>query len=142
MSYSYVKSVFPDFKYSNVYDAKLYETKPSLNENENENMVRPAEQNEGTFVEIKEKDKNIEQFQNNLKFYNTPHPMEEKFDNLKETNHSEYTKHILECESCKQLIMKQLNIENDRLKSEEIMELISFIMLGIFILLLLDSIKK
>ena len=25
MSYSYVKTVFPDFKYSNVYDTKLYE---------------------------------------------------------------------------------------------------------------------
>lgn len=152
MSYSYVKSVFPDFKYSNVYDTKLYDTsiydKPSTD-------IIPAEQTTNVFAKVNEitKENNKENFQNNLKFYNTSHTSlvpdnKENFqnnnstNNLKETNHLEYTKHILECEECKQIIMKQLNIDNDRIRSEEIMELISFIMFGVFILLLLDNIKK
>lgn len=146
MSYSYVKTVFPDFKYSNVYDTKLYETKLDNNNSGKNIYPVPADQNEMIGAEIKQEPK-IETFQNNQKFYNIPIPSlpesqsEEKFDNAT-MSHLDYTKHILECPSCKQVLMKQFNIETDRLKNEEIMELISFIMFGIFILLLLDSLKK
>jgi len=41
MSYSYVNSVFPDFKYSNVYDTKLYE---NLNVSQHDNRIfEPAD---------------------------------------------------------------------------------------------------
>jgi hypothetical protein len=53
-----------------------------------------------------------------------------------------YTKHILECSKCKNIIMKQFGIESDKIRNEEIMELISYFIFALFILLLIDSLKK
>jgi DNA replicative helicase MCM subunit Mcm2 (Cdc46/Mcm family) len=161
MSYSYVKSVFPEFKYSNVYDTKLYDESLNKTVASTNKEILPAEQNGYAEVELNKIEKienqNIETFQNNLKFYNKPRdmkPYKEEFEtnvanvanvtnftNV-DSNHSEYIKHILGCASCKEILMKQFNIESDRVKNEEIMELISFIMIGIFVLLLIDNLKK
>ena len=173
MSYSYVKTVFPDFKYSNVYDMKLYE---NLNESQQSNnrLFEPVDLNNiHTFSPVlqqpqqpqqpqqlqqqKEEQKErkqeyrMETFQNNQKFYNLPLPktnipdnnnrFREEFDENK-NNHLEYTKHILECPSCKELLMKQFNIENERIRNEEIMELISYLIFGLFILLMIDTYNK
>ena len=57
-------------------------------------------------------------------------------------NHDNYTTHILECDQCKSLLLKQFNIETERIRNEEILELIAFLIFGLFILLLLDGFKK
>lgn len=59
-----------------------------------------------------------------------------------QNSHETYTKHILECEQCKEVILKQFNIETDRIRNQEILELITFLIFGLFILLLLDGLKK
>jgi hypothetical protein len=38
--------------------------------------------------------------------------------------------------------MKQWNIDNNRIQNEEIMELVTYIVFGIFILLLIDILKN
>ena len=38
--------------------------------------------------------------------------------------------------------MKQLGIETDRIRNEEIMEIISYILFGLFILILIDYLKN
>ena len=53
-----------------------------------------------------------------------------------------YVKHILECNKCKSVAMKQLGIEGDKIRNEEIMEVVSYIVFGLFILLLIDSLKS
>jgi hypothetical protein len=53
----------------------------------------------------------------------------------------QYMKHILECSKCKAIAMKQLGIESDRFRNEEMMEVASYIIFGLFILLLIDSLK-
>lgn len=63
-------------------------------------------------------------------------------ESFSENSHEVYTKHILECEQCKQLLLKQFNIETERIRNEEILELITFLIFGLFILLLLDGFKK
>lgn len=137
MSYSYIDKVFPEFRYSNVYDTKLYENvsvgKPQVNPLENTNA----------YAEVNK----IETFQDNQVFFNIPSPNAIPINNNMITDtsnidHMTYTKHVLGCASCKQSLIKQFNIENDRLRNEEIMELISFIMFGLFILLFLDSFSK
>ena len=164
MSYSYVKTVFPDFKYSNVYDTKLYE---NLNVSQRANrLFEPADFDVAkSYSDIsvlqerlpekpKEKSK-IETFQDNQKFFIPPLPanvipannniiQREKFDGENKTSghHSEYTKHVLECGPCKELLMKQFGIENDRIRNEEIMELISYLIFGLFIILLIDTYAK
>lgn len=107
--------------------------------------------------------------QNNLKYYNQPYneintlapvnevfinktqlqdlyssssDTKESFTDLKDTLHETCTKHILECQECKELLLKQFNIETERIRNEEILELITFLILGLFILLLLDGLKK
>ena len=60
---------------------------------------------------------------------------EHNSDNL----HEVHTTHILECQECKQVLLKQFNIETERIRNEEILELIIFLIFGLFILLLLDT---
>lgn len=162
MSYSYVKTVFPEFKYSTVYDTKMYE---NLNVSQYDNrLFEPADldvsktysdlSKKESIVEPKQEQKSkIETFQDNQHFYHIPIPQDnipshnniiskEKFEGGKEQSHMEYTKHVLECSSCKELLMKQFNIENDRIRNEEIMELISYLIFGLFILLLIDTYAK
>jgi hypothetical protein len=160
MSYSYVKTVFPDFKYSNVYDTKLYD---NLNVSKNDNrLFEPIEtdvsKNYANITLAQEvstlnKEPVIETFQDNQRFYNPPLPASniplnnnrinrERFDEEPSQKHLEYTKHVLECPSCKEILMKQFNLENERIRNEEIMELISYLIFGLFILLLIDTYAK
>jgi hypothetical protein len=169
MSYSYVKTVFPDFKYSNIYDTKLYD---NLNISQRNNSFEPIEsENYYEFKNNKELNKpiqdiqqniqqsvlnkslhnfvNLETFQDNQKIYHPPNPMnniplqnniiKETFDN---NDHSQYTTHVLDCPICKELLMKQFNVENQRILNTEIMELISYIIFGLFIILLIDTYAK
>jgi hypothetical protein len=53
-----------------------------------------------------------------------------------------HIKHILNCKQCKMLTIKQLSIESDKYRNEEMMELASYVIFGMFILLLIDSLKK
>lgn len=158
MSYSYVKTVFPNFEFSNVYNDKLYtnvtkEIKPLT--------VSGLENNLGnarieTYKQIESyQEPSQENYKSNLTFYNKPildqgipnydSPLE-SFENKptpkNSTSHDEYINHINSCPSCKEALLKQLGIETERLKNDEIMELISYIVFGIFILILLDSLKK
>ena len=137
-----------------MYDTKLYE---NLNvSNFNKNLFEPAETvSDFSFIQNKEPEPaKIETFQNNQKYYTIPLPANnipvdnnrvhtESFEqDSKEKEHIEYTKHVLECPTCKEILLKQFNIESDRIRNEEIMELVSFMIFGLFILLLIDTYKK
>jgi hypothetical protein len=222
MSYSYVQTVFPEFKYSKIYDLNVYNTTPvppskleTITPANIENDFQPKIAN----VQIDNSAFNTNEFLggqpgDNLHFYNKPilnnnvpnglnlnlknptglveansiaapvgpigylglnknqvvnnsliqplnqmiqpnqqlnqmnQPLNqmrdniertEQFTSLSDTDHKSYINHILQCQSCKEIIMKQLNIEARQQFYEEILELISFIVFGIFILLLLDK---
>ena len=66
----------------------------------------------------------------------------ESFSQSEQNSHETYTKHVLECDQCKELLLKQFNIETDRIRNQEILELITFLIFGLFILLLLDGLKQ
>jgi len=162
MSFSYIKSVFPDFNFSTVFNDKLYN---NLN-----NLSSPVQTNMQT---------SVESFENNQAFYNLPiptqdipkynninthlppiqpiHPiqsvkngwMHESLDNTDNVDnrdisikHDDYIQHILVCPGCKGILLKQFQVESDRMYKEEMMELVSYIIFALFILLLLDSIRK
>jgi hypothetical protein len=92
----------------------------------------------------------------NLKFYNTPVPVPvpvptnetilnkendtyvERLEGENENEHTKYVNHVLECSICKEIVLKQLNIESNRLFKEEILEILSYILFGFFILMLLE----
>lgn len=175
-----MKTVFPDFKYSNVYDTKLYD---NLNISQRSNTFEPTESQ--NYYEFKSNNNqstkslqnvqnlknqqdvqdvqdvqnvqnktlqnfvNLETFQDNQKMYHPPIPMnnipvknniiKEMFDN---NDHSQYTTHVLDCSICKELLMKQFGLENQRILNTEIMELISYIIFGLFVILLIDTYAK
>ena len=192
MSYSYIKSVFPNFENSSkVYDKALYnelnsldsdkiEIKPVLSINIEDKLSQftrdLALSNKKDLGEFEiPQDKFLEHYKNtqdysdvdfkstnnandNLKFYNLPSPKEYYIDSKRSTNEKtiekftdntncdlncdSYIKHIMECSKCKSITMKQFGVESDRIRNEEIMEVISYLIFGLFILLLLDSLKK
>ena len=86
----------------------------------------------------------------NLKFYNLPYTPNtnkniiEKFGDTNTTTKLDcdlYVKHINECNKCRSIVLKQFGIETDRIKNEEIMEIISYVIFGLFVLLLIDYLK-
>lgn len=160
MSYSYVKTVFPNFQYSNLYNSNIYD---NLNVSKDKKIFEAADFNTNSqfsdlsvFEEEKPSKSKIETFQDNQQFFNQPLPKDnipvnnnkiysERFEQpqrQENSDHLEYTKHVLECSKCKELLMKQFGLENERIRNEEIMELISFIIFGLFILLLIDAYAK
>jgi hypothetical protein len=199
MSYSYIKSVFPNFENSNkVYDEALYNNintlytdstlglvKPENLERSQINYNKPQKDTfELTQNKILKANENVEAMSNvfneyanvslhkpevldNLSYYNLPLKSIQK-QNIKtpeivvqktkgienfedenpknvkytDTDCDQYIKHVLECSKCKTIAIKQLGIENDRFKNEEMMELASYIIFGLFILLLIDSLKS
>jgi len=188
MSYSYIKSVFPNFENSNkVYDESLYsgsgiDERPVSPKNvngdvmvnltdfsktlsqKNNDIDLPQEKliesyrniegmTNGEYAEIKPL--NPTDARNNLNYYNKPlstfteagltvrqkskeKDIFEKFTDDKVCNDS-YVKHVIECNRCRVMAMKTFGIETDRIRNEEIMELISYILFGLFILMLIDS---
>lgn len=201
MSYSYITKVFPNFKYSNVYDASLYNNISGLNKSQESisnlkfNPMNEAKQyqeinkkyTEPTDIKL-EKYENTELSQgtkflsqNNQTYYNKPLPFnllnskdngnsdtlvnkiqlqkefsskiiptnykelkesKESFSDSEQSQHDIYIKHVLECNECRETLLKQFNIETDRIRNEQILELIAFLVFGLFILLLLDKLKK
>jgi hypothetical protein len=95
----------------------------------------------------------------NLKFYNLPHipntneslnkPIKENtIENFESSDvnenddHNQYIIHVLGCPKCKEALAKQLITMDDKIRLEGYMELASYVIFGVFILLLIDTINK
>lgn len=138
MSYSYIETTFPHFKYTNVYDTKIYNDIIPKSQEINKNQFVAFSQDENYISNIQQQnaiEKNIEKFENNKQLKDEI--VLEKIENKDE--HTKYTNHVLNCSICKEMVLRQLNVESDRLFKEEILEIISYIVFGIFMLMLLDS---
>lgn len=121
MSYSYIKNVFPDYEYSiteNVFNS----LKPQQQE------PNPHDNHQQLHFQI-EPEKPIKPGNN----------VQEAFEN---TDCENIIDHISKCSYCYKMLQKQMAIENDRIQQEEIMELVSYIVLGVFILLLIEYLKN
>jgi hypothetical protein len=176
MTYSYIKSVFPNFETSKVYDEKNY------------NMIKPiskinTEINNDSFLsqfvlptnqKVQEKKQNVEnqykdfiekemlsfleknnyesvgKFEESKNFQTSRNNIIQSKETFQNNNTSDnivdnctlHLNHVLECGKCKDIFSKQLNLEFERARNEEIIEVVSYIVFGIFILLILDNISK
>jgi hypothetical protein len=133
MSYSYIKNVFPDFETSE-HNRKVFN---SLNLDK---QVASKSTNPEVVVANTKRiePQRVEDTRNNLMFYNQPLPKREHFENTCD----EYAQHIFTCQRCRNMVLKQLNVDRDKARNEEIMEIVSYIVFGLFILMLLDNIQK
>jgi hypothetical protein len=190
-NYSYIKTVFPKFEHSKVYNDKLYSDltlapTQSFTPPQQSIKITPVPVEQQQHVELSNYDyksgaivkplfnqvqTKIETFadgsgnlnaddisRSGIQYYNKPiinnniphydSPLVSQNLARKETftdehsSCSSFIKHINHCEDCRIVMMKQFNIESDRIRNEELMELISYIMFGVFILLLFDQLKK
>jgi hypothetical protein len=149
-------------------DNPKIEKMSNINVNTNGQSTLPFQYTQTPLQELSEISFNKHNEQNNLSYYNLPIKMPlfptvpiqeslkeqqvtrkiEKFEDVKgkqtcsEPECDLYVKHILECNKCKSVAMKQLGIESDKVRNEEIMEVVSYIVFGLFILLLIDSLKS
>jgi len=176
MSYSYIKTVFPDYVSSEVYDEKIYTNLNGVKQVQPVQVVQPIQPVQAVpspfESEFSPSGYDAERFANqelgkdNLRYFNTPIANNnlphysnidyqqdntgnnkisgvEKFGNpIVTASHEDYIKHLSSCSACREIVLKQFNIESDRLRNEEIIELISYVMFGVFILILLDTLKK
>lgn len=148
MSYSYIKNVFPNFNSSKSLDDNVYNKLKSSNLT----LVNDEIQSDLNFLPSS---LNLEQYKNSHEIEHftenqnvianpmvtaAPSPIS---NNLSSNIDCEiYIKHVLSCSKCQGIIRKQLNTDNERLRNEELMELFSYILLGVFILLFIDNITK
>jgi hypothetical protein len=145
MSYSYIKNVFPNFNSSKSLDDNIYNKLKSSNLSLNNEV-----QSDLNFIPSTI---NLEQFevdQSSIPIptpspspvsnqYHLPNQFQTK--NTSTANCEDYIKHIMSCSKCQGIVRKQLNTDNERLRNEELMELFSYILLGVFILLFIDNIR-
>lgn len=139
MSYTYIKTVFPEFEFTNVYNDNLYK---NVNETSNNllNVVGFSKSNDHSIETFKEIDKIENQSKNNLKFYNEK-IINQNIPNYNNTgtlvNHHDHIDHINNCKQCKDSLLKQFGYENQRINHDDLMELFSYIIFGILLYMLI-----
>lgn len=204
MSYSYIKTVFPQFQNSKAYEsmfnslkseqsrpandveveglapdyasvqkqAPVFEIPSSKLNSFQQQAIAPAqmmsvpapavEPIQSLFVPARATPASTPQLSppgDNLKFYNLPVPpiphspskidpqpqrlvppgtKQEAFENTQTALCDTSIGHVLECSRCKDMLVKQFGLDNDRLRQEEIMEMLSYVIFGLFVLLLID----
>jgi hypothetical protein len=126
MSYSFINKVYPNFKVNpKIYDDKLYQdinTLDPMNINKHE-IVKP--------------------FMNK----NTPHLYEKlentTAENVVKSDYSEMLLHmdyVLNNELCREILIKKLNL-NCNFLSQDIIELISFILFSYLVIFIIDKMR-
>lgn len=164
MTYAYINNVYPNFKTEfPVVNYKEYRNIKNVSSNTTSNLENYSpfrdklddtifKKSQIDTVKVSEINQQNQQNHQNLQFYNPPikpqnYPMTDMTDLIEtidnthtnpQLDHEFYIKHVSNCDVCK----KRLNIELDRVKMDEWMELASYIVFGIFILLLIDSLKS
>lgn len=173
MTYSYIKSVFPDFTASKVYDERTYnnitlgngvakaqlKTIEPYHDNQLQNFTASqpftASQNLMSFEEktpspiLNQKSIQLEPI--DISNYKEYKEYKELFENNKtdlplkipcDIDCDSHINHVLTCVKCKQMITKQLNLNFDKERNEEIMELVSYMLFGVFVLLIIDNLTN
>lgn len=153
MSYSYLKNVFPNFEASINYQNKVY-NEININ-NDKDQKIKPIDSSKldlftqsligAPYVQSQRSSSQPVPLQSVPSTSIQKEQLIEKF----ESDSSEqqygcdmYMRHVLGCHKCRSILLKQWNIESDRLRNEEIMELVTYIVFGIFILVLIDILKN
>ena len=143
--YSYIRKVFPDFNDSTDYLKtqgitleKYDNTVPVL---QTQNQSQPQIQAQTTIpIPITKQDSSAV-FQENKPIVNLNANSNLNVNTVSNI-HSESIKHSLECPECRQKILHTLQLDEERLRNEEYMELGSFFLYGMFLYLTIDLITK
>lgn len=178
MSYSYLQSVFPNYrpsqklteliyndivntnrvrepaKYDAANDTPVQASLSNINSNplivdEKTEKKDQSKENDNEKVKIDENKTLLEMFKDNLKFYNEPLKTSfiETLENTEESKKScedscvENINHILKCEDCSAIIKHKLGLINPN-PFNEYLEILMYILFGLFIIAILDKLDK
>ncbi len=158
MSYSYLNSVFPDFKNTS-YDLRIskYKQAPSLASEfktieEFKTMESLEEQPIGTQppeilppeeVPLQEQTPEENSQQNMPPSLPVESPQKKELETTLplEDQHSIYLNHILSCQRCTFIIIKQLKLQEMRIYKNNILEFLSYLLFTLFVVMILYFIK-
>lgn len=135
MSYAFLSKVYPDLKsgQKSIYDDKLYQDLNTVNPM----MIKKPDT-------IKPQlNRHYEGLQNTM-VNNNNNNNNENTVNENSTDYAQMLLHldfVLNNDLCKEIIMKKLNIGNPNLLSEDIIELICFILFGVLVVFILDRMR-
>lgn len=158
MSYSYIKSVFPNYSTDGdpsvpLYSASTLTLGSAQKETQSNLQVSPYE-NAGQFVE----NFTVSDPKDNLHFRVPPVPAisieqfskddpnqqkqsSQQKEHVDTTGCEDYLKHVLKCKKCSNALRKQLG-GGHSVEYEEIVEVLAFILFGVFLLMLIERYKK
>lgn len=163
MSYAYIKSVYPNFSQENTLQTKLFNSLDTMQVQQKTSdpvvtarpvsaVTRPTTSvvpSALPYVETQERvlpaNKLVEEYSPMpVKQYKQQYQYKEKFeeDTKSESTCHKTITHVLHCDVCRSMLSKQLNIEYDKVRNEEMIELFSYLTFGVFVLLLLDNLKQ
>lgn len=135
MSYSYIKNVFPNFESSlqdatAVYNAVVEPFDAAPAPAPGKAPPRPSPQ-----VSPAQKATGLD--------YSSPKRLLDVVDTHtpSPTCHA-IVQHALDCQACANVITKQLQLNHYTLLTEEVLELVSYVLFGIFVLVVLDYIAR
>lgn len=158
MTYSYIKSVFPNYQMSK--DPPVYNNislaQPAANTQfnvqgfENGSMHGFSVSKQRIQNDFKELFTNNNEVVSNKVTEQMPPPefirqlprqLESETVIDSQSDCQRNMSHILRCDKCMMIVKKQLNLEYEKARNEEIMELVSYVLFGIFILMLIENLK-
>jgi predicted P-loop ATPase len=161
MSYSYIKTVFPNFKTSTIHNERIYndiiasgtgdlhafeptDTPKIYNINKNPNP--PKETTKATQMQPPAPINSIETFGNGNADANEISsitlPQEKELEmNCDVHSCTNVVSHVLKCESCKKMLMSQLKLSESNFLSQDILEIVMYVLFGLLLLILLDKLK-
>lgn len=156
MSYSYIKTVFPNFKTSTIHNEKIYndiivsgtgdlhafeptDTVKFYNINKDPNPPKET-------VVIQTQNpipiNSIETFDNENKESKETSNQEKELEiNCDINSCTNIISHVLKCESCKKMLISQLKLSESNFLSQDILEIVMYILFGLLLLILLDKLK-
>ena len=163
MSFSYIKNVFPDFR---LPESKPVE--PTKKYNIQENFTPPSSDyaiipKTGGVPEIYSFGGNdLSTAGQNIQIKTKPQPQPSQlfeqytavnqqfpFGNnststvqQKNSSHEDVISHLANCVDCREMFIKQYNLEQSKIFREEIMEFVSYISFSILIIIIIDSFSR
>ncbi len=149
-NFSFIDSVFPNYKPSEINSlAQIKSVIPNK-------LPIPVQDNVDEIYK-----RFVNEKQSNSYFYNTPlsidkitspllnkpitklnEPMIEKMTNVTrnfdQLGHEQYIEHVLNCPECKHMIINALNLESSKKQNNNIIEFLAFVLIGLFLIYLLN----
>ncbi|NBU33703.1 hypothetical protein EB118_05315 [bacterium] len=165
MSYSYLKNVFPNYVSSVDYEDYIFRSLNAIDAAEESakkldtppNVVTDrvisnyAKAPQPLEVQPADPQSQLNQFTQSLlahpvslekgTYVHQPtepiHPVLRRVETFQNTDCGNMCKHVLDCSRCKNVLIKQWDLDKDRLRNEEIMEVITYIIFGLFLVTLI-----